>query len=100
MARRTVCAGTVVATTAMATLAPTGCDDSPPPRDSSKIPLASLRGQVAYSRGGDIWTGAADGSNHRRLARRGPEEDPTWSPDRRRLAYRDSRRGINLNDEI
>jgi TolB protein len=77
-------------------------DAAPPSRSTTtrRIPLASLRGQVAYSRGGDIWTGAADGSNRRRLARPGLEEDPTWSPDRRRLAYRDSRRGINLNDEI
>ncbi|MFL5871655.1 MAG: hypothetical protein ACJ75R_11265 [Solirubrobacterales bacterium] len=32
--------------------------------------------------------------------RRGPEFDPSWSPDGSRIAYRDSRRGINQNDEL
>lgn len=32
--------------------------------------------------------------------RRGPEFDPSWSPDGKQIAYRDSRRGINNNDEI
>jgi TolB protein len=32
--------------------------------------------------------------------RPGPEFDPSWSPDGRRITYRDSRRGINRNDEI
>jgi Tol biopolymer transport system component len=42
-----------------------------------------------------------DGTHRRRLMRlRGPEFDPSWSPDGRRLAFRDSRRGINENDEI
>jgi Tol biopolymer transport system component len=65
------------------------------------IRLASVPGRIAYAHGGDIWTARPDGSHERRLTRRrGPEDDPSWSPDGRRLAYRDSRRGYNLNDEI
>jgi Tol biopolymer transport system component len=33
-------------------------------------------------------------------ARPGPEFDGAWSPDGRMIVYRDSRRGINENDEI
>ena len=91
--RRRLSMGLVAGSVAVAGAAAAGCDDSLPPPQA-------LRGQVAYSRGGDIWTAAADGSDQRRLRRLGPEEDATWSPDGRRLAYRDSRRGFNLNDEI
>jgi TolB protein len=70
---------------ALSLLAASGCD----------------QGRVAFSHRGDIWTARPDGSELRRLTRgRGPEEDPSWSPDGRRIAYRDSRRGFNLNDEI
>ncbi len=41
------------------------------------------------------------GRNPIRVTRKpGPEFDPAWSPDGRRIVYRDSRRGINQNDEI
>jgi TolB protein len=70
-----------------ASFAASGCDDRP--------------GRIAFGRAGDIWTARADGSHPRRLTSgRGPEEDPSWSPDGHRLVYRDSRRGFNLNDEI
>jgi Tol biopolymer transport system component len=79
--------GLLAVAAAVASLAAAGCDDPP--------------GRIAYSRGGDTWAARADGSHPRRLRHeRGPEEDPSWSPDGRRLAYRDSRRGFNLNDEI
>jgi TolB protein len=43
----------------------------------------------------------ADGTGLRRITdAAGPEFDPAWSPDRSRVVYRDSRRGINENDEI
>jgi TolB protein len=58
-------------------------------------------GRIAFSQRGDIWTARPDGSHLRRLTRtHGPQEDPSWSPDGRKIAYRDSRRGFNLNDEI
>jgi Tol biopolymer transport system component len=64
-----------------------GCDDLP--------------GRLVFSHRGDIWSARPDGAVLRRLTHgRGPEEDPAWSPDGRRIVYRDSRRGFNLNDEI
>ena len=68
---------------------------------ASSIPLASLRGRIVFSRGDDIWIAHADGSHAKRVTTRpGPEFDPSWSPDGSRVAYRDSRHGINRNDEI
>lgn len=65
------------------------------------IPLSTLKGQVTYSAKNDIWVANTNGTNARRLTRgAGPEFDSTWSPDGTRIAYRDSRRGINNNDEI
>jgi len=65
------------------------------------VRLSSLRGRVAFSRGGDIWIARPDGSHARRLTRtRGPQDDPTWSPNGRTVAYRDARRGYNAGDEI
>jgi TolB protein len=74
---------------------------APASRPSPPIALSSLRGRIVYSHGDDVWVARADGSRPRRLTHRpGPEFDPSWSPDGRRIAYRDSRRGINRNDEI
>ena len=43
----------------------------------------------------------ANGSNVRRVAGRpGSEFDAAWAPDGRWVVYRDSRRGINENDEV
>lgn len=73
----------------------------------SEIRLASLRGRIVFSQPDrldeerDILTARPDGTDVRRLTRGGgPEDDPTWSPDGTRIAYRDSRRGYNQNDEI
>ncbi len=65
-------------------------------------------GVIAFSSGprdndsfADIFTVRSDGTHRRRLTQLlGPEFDPSWSPDGKRLAFRDSRRGINENDEI
>jgi Tol biopolymer transport system component len=60
-----------------------------------------LHGRIAYSLGDDVWIANANGMGAQRLTRRrGPEFDPSWSPDGRRIAYRDSRHGINRNDDI
>src|SRR3954451_6550 len=60
-------------------------------------------GTLAFSRpeDGDVVLAAADGSGLRRLtSTAGPQFDASFSPDGRRIAYRDSRHGINRDDEI
>jgi TolB protein len=50
---------------------------------------------------GDIYVVDADGAGLARLTSRpGPEFDPVWSPDGTRIAYRDSRAGLNVHDQI
>ncbi len=63
----------------------------------------SPSGTLAFSspEESDVVVAAADGSGLRRLTSTpGPQFDPSFSPDGRRIAYRDSRRGINRDDEI
>src|SRR6266576_2159842 len=65
------------------------------------IRISELRGSVAYDCGNDVCEADIDGSNvHALTHRRGPEFDPTWSPDGTRIAYRDSRSGIHHKDQI
>ncbi len=87
-----------------ATSVPTGVSESPaghaPPR-GPRIRLSTLRGRIAFDCGNDICVANVDGSDVRNLTNRpGAEFDPTWSPDGSHVAYRDSRRGINNDDEI
>jgi hypothetical protein len=92
-------APTSVGTTAsaVASESPAG---HPPPR-GPRIRLSSLRGRVAFDCGNDVCVANVDGSDVRNLTNRsGAEFDPTWAPDGSRVAYRDSRRGTNNDDEI
>src|SRR3954447_26232847 len=60
-------------------------------------------GTIAYSGAGlrDVFVARADGSRVRRLTSApGPQFDPGFSPDGRLIAYRDSRHGINEDDEM
>lgn len=62
------------------------------------------RGAIAFSHSlnDDLFeTAPVRGARVRRLTRLpGAQLDPSWSPDGRRIVFRDSRRGINVDDEI
>jgi TolB protein len=76
---------------------------SAPARAASGHPiaLASLHGWIAYSHANQVWVAHADGSHPRQVTSGdGPKFDPSWGPDGHEIAYRDSRHGINQNDEI
>jgi TolB protein len=64
----------------------------------------SPTGEIAFSHGfaDDILVMPPTRDGHvRRLTRlRGGQFDPDWSPDGRKIVFRDSRAGINHNDEI
>jgi TolB protein len=60
-------------------------------------------GTLAYSAADlqDVLVARADGSGLRRLTSApGPQFDPSFSPDGSLIAYRDSRHGINEDDEV
>jgi Tol biopolymer transport system component len=70
-------------------------DDHPaPPR---------AEGTIAFSAPDfhDVFVAGADGSHVRRLTSApGPQFDPSFSPDGGLIAYRDSRHGINQDDDV
>ena len=65
------------------------------------IPRGDLTGRIVFDDYDSLFSMRADGTDLRRITGRdGPEFDGSWSPDGRFVAYRDSRRGINEDDEI
>jgi TolB protein len=66
------------------------------------IALTELAGRVVTDDFEDVFAFDIDGSDFVRVADSpaGPEFDGSWSPDGKWIAYRDSTRGINTDDEI
>ena len=65
------------------------------------IDLARLEGSIVFDDFEDVYVMEANGTRIRPVtARAGPEFDGAWAPGGRWIVYRDSRRGINENDEI
>jgi Tol biopolymer transport system component len=72
-----------------------------PVRVGDPIDPRSLRGTILFDDFEDLFSMQADGSDLQVLAGRpGAEFDGAWSPDGGHVAYRDSRRGINEDDEV
>ena len=81
------------------------CTDDPAPEHASPvgeaIDVTTLTGRLVFSDGENVYTAHADGTGLRQVTgAAGPEFDPAWSPDGSRIVYRDSTRGINVDDEI
>ena len=65
------------------------------------IDLADLEGRIVFDDFEDVFTMNVDGTEWRTIAGLpGAEFDGAWSPDGEQVVYRDSRRGINEDDEI
>ena len=66
-------------------------------------PAPQPKGTIGYSAPDfrDVLVASTDGSGaHRLTSAPGPQFDPSFSPDGSLIAYRDSRHGINEDDEI
>ena len=65
------------------------------------IEVADLRGLIVFDDYEDVYAMRPDGTNVVNLTvQAGSEFDGAWSPDGQFVVYRDSRRGINEDDEI
>jgi len=54
-------------------------------RPAAEIVWSPDSKHIAYLNAGDLWTVAADGTSHKKLAT--GADDPQWSPDSRRIAF-------------
>jgi Tol biopolymer transport system component len=104
----TACSSTSIAPVATSTGGPTSIpaatattQNTANPTVTVQINVSSLTGRIVFDNFEDIYVMNADGTNVQQLTNNpGPEFDPMWSPDGKRIVYRDSRRGPNQDDEI
>ena len=77
-------------------------DGLTPIQTGTPIELDDLRGRILFDDFEDLFAMDVDGSNVVEVASNpaGSEFDGAWSPDGRFVVYRDSTRGINVDDEI
>lgn len=76
-------------------------DGNSPFITGTPIEVNDLSGQIVFDDYEDIFTANINGSGlHQVTTLAGSEFDAAWSPDGEWLVYRDSRRGINEDDEI
>ena len=72
-----------------------------PVETGAPIDVGSLTGRIVFDDFENVYAMDPDGSNLVTVAGApGPEFDGAWSPDGRWVAYRDSTRGVNQDDEI
>jgi TolB protein len=104
----TACGSTSIAPVPTSALHPTSLPAAMATTQPAAIPtvaggidLSSLTGRIVFDNSEDIYVMNADGTNVQQLTKNpGPEFDPMWSPDGKRIVYRDSHRGPNQDDEI
>ncbi len=98
------CSSTPVVTAPPPTILPTvtvPAQSTAAPIVIGQINVSLLKGRIVFDNNEDIYVMNADGTNVQQLTKNpGPEFDPMWSPDGKRIVYRDSRRGPNRDDEI
>ena len=77
-------------------------DGTTPVVTGTPIEIGDLSGRIVFDDFEDLYAMDVDGSNVVTLADNpaGPEFDGAWSPDGEWVVYRDSTRGINVDDEI
>lgn len=76
-------------------------DGNSPVVTGTPIEAGELSGMVVFDDFEDLFTASIEGSDLRQVTTlAGPEFDAAWSPDGEWLVYRDSRRGMNEDDEI
>ncbi len=77
-------------------------DGLTPVETGTPIELGGLSGRILFDDFEDLFAMDVDGSNVVRVASdpSGAEFDGAWSPDGQWVVYRDSTRGINVDDEI